>query len=387
VLDCHRQQDLGETDIVDYQYRYRHADGHWIWLHSRGRILSRSEDGKPERTVGTDSDVTAFQRIKDRNRELAETYELSLEASGIGTWRFILAADTVFWDARMLSIYGITDGQNNRPREEWGDLVHPDDAAVAIAAADAALKTGDGFNIEYRIVQVDGLIRHVRSMAKCTRDSQNRISGLIGVSFDISEEVCKTQALEAARAALEHDSRHDPLTGLANRRRLDEYHASLAEQAKESGVGLRFAVMHMDLDHFKEINDTFGHAAGDALLIYVAKVLRAALSHPGLVARVGGDEFVIILDGRVPDAVFDKITTDIHRATRHPFHYGGESCRWGISIGIARQHTDGQASTDAFIAADRALYQAKAAGRNCAYAADVVLQKSAALRPLGDRMS
>jgi diguanylate cyclase (GGDEF)-like protein len=153
----------------------------------------------------------------------------------------------------------------------------------------------------------------------------------------------------------------DPLTGLANRRAFDQ---ALSRAISGAGRGQAFTLLHLDLDHFKQVNDTLGHAAGDHVLAHVASVLAAHTRRSDVIARIGGDEFMAILHGTCDPDVLSGISARIIAALERPIDYEGNACLISGSIGLARslayQRPDGQQMlTDA----DAALYCAKREGR------------------------
>lgn len=168
--------------------------------------------------------------------------------------------------------------------------------------------------------------------------------------------------LQEARHAAEDRALTDTLTGLRNRRALE---SALADLAASGAV---YALMHMDLDHFKQVNDSLGHAAGDAVLRQVGGVLAGALRRGDMAARVGGDEFVALLPGLTDHRHLSRIADRLVAQIARPVVYNGAACQVGASIGIAV--SDGRAGFDALAAADGALYAAKRAGRGRAVFAD-----------------
>jgi diguanylate cyclase (GGDEF)-like protein/PAS domain S-box-containing protein len=175
-------------------------------------------------------------------------------------------------------------------------------------------------------------------------------------------------------AALAHRAEHDPLTGLANRARFEgRLHELLAPGASSSRLGVerQVAVLYIDLDGFKPVNDRYGHAAGDAVLVAVAERLRDSTRGSDLIARLGGDEFAILLEVRDHDevtAVADRILSSLER----PIPYDGQELRVGASIGIADTHAGGESVSltpaELLRAADSAMYSAKQSGGNRAAA-------------------
>lgn len=169
--------------------------------------------------------------------------------------------------------------------------------------------------------------------------------------------------LESARADLEHLARHDPLTGLPNRRYLDSVLAQYAQP--QSADNPRIALMHIDLDRFKQINDTLGHAAGDAVLVHVARVLNGLMEPDDFIARIGGDEFVVL--SRSPDLDRDQMAAKANRIIadiRQPIPFEHHRCRTGASVGIAMQTSADLPLKQLLVNSDIALYEAKNKGKN-----------------------
>lgn len=178
------------------------------------------------------------------------------------------------------------------------------------------------------------------------------------------------KALEASRASLsrsnqtlEHSALHDALTGLPNRRFLDQHLTALSEGA-EPGHDRRYAILHIDLDRFKQINDTLGHAAGDYVLTQVGGLLSARQGAAEFVARIGGDEFVMVISDISGAADIEARARFLVNALRQPLQFDGNECRFGASIGIATGVRGQDDAARVLVDADIALYRAKEAGRN-----------------------
>ncbi|MEO1314698.1 MAG: PAS domain-containing protein, partial [Pseudomonadota bacterium] len=288
LMDVFESQVRGESDTISIQYRHWHPEGHWFWVLCQAKVMEVGPDHRPTRIVGTDTDISLIKQNEIELQQLTSKLQLAIEAAGMGIWDYDPATCKVHWDDRMLEIYGLTDGNNHRSENLWETYIHPDDLDETKAYADHCQKNNLGFNRDYRVIRQDGAVRHVRSLARVVRTTKTE-SKLIGVNIDVTEDYQRAEELETARRKLEYDSRHDALTGLANRRLLDE---SSTQLFKDIRADQRYAVLHVDLDHFKQINDTLGHAAGDAVLVHVATHLKEIIGAAGLVSRVGGDEFV-----------------------------------------------------------------------------------------------
>jgi len=165
--------------------------------------------------------------------------------------------------------------------------------------------------------------------------------------------------LRGAKARAEEQALTDALTGLGNRRAMERAMNRLL------AAGEGFALIHLDLDYFKQVNDTLGHAAGDHVLTQVAAILRAAVRGGDLVARVGGDEFVVLLSGVRDVAPVQRVGTQILRGMAAPILYDGQPCRVAVSMGAVLGVTAAEGPADLLLAeADRALYASKRAGRS-----------------------
>ncbi|OCP18968.1 hypothetical protein BC361_00940 [Ensifer sp. LC54] len=362
------RQDSGEVTYNTFQYRERHADGHWVWIESRGASVAYGEDGKPSRIIGTDTDITPRKEAETRLEEISRRLRLALDVSKIGVFDHNLETQETLWDERILGIYGLDPGAGAPSGRNWEDMLHPDDREIAIARVNGGVAAGAPFTNAFRIILADGEIRHIRANTAfyVDRDGTRK---LIGANWDVTEDVAlqeelrkakasteaRNRELEEARIRIEYNALHDYLTDLPNRRYLDQI---LADDPTLN------AILHLDLDRFKQINDTLGHQAGDAMLMHAAAILRCHADQDDFIARIGGDEFVILCRrGRSLGDLGDLAARIVH-AFRRPIPYDGQLCRLGASIGIAWR---GEGDTDPkqlLMNADIALYRAKSLGRD-----------------------
>jgi diguanylate cyclase (GGDEF)-like protein len=185
-------------------------------------------------------------------------------------------------------------------------------------------------------------------------DPDGTFLGYRGVARDVTAE-------EVARRHIEHLANHDHLTGLANRAAF-EHGLRSAIEAADAGMR-RSSVLLLDLDNFKDINDTRGHSAGDAMLVEVAQRLKALVGPQALVARLGGDEFAVLLMESSEDEASRSVACGVIEALARPFSIGADTIQGGCSVGIVRIPDDGLTPTQIMGNADLALYEAKTAGR------------------------
>ena len=317
-----------------------------------------------------------YGELARREKELAhlsQRLSLALEASKTGVWEHNVVTHEMVWDARVNELYGQPADGGPRFYHHWAASIHPDDLNRATRDFDLAVETRSPYSSEYRLLLPDGTMRHVRTKAKFSDNGEDN-PRMIGTEWDVTEDVMlredlerarflaelRNVELEAAKARIEHNSLHDSLTGLPNRRYLDQ----ILENASASRNGTDSALLHIDLDRFKQINDTLGHAAGDAMLVHAAKVLKSNVRSSDFVARIGGDEFVVLCLSDAGTAELAGLADRIITEMRQPVPYHGHLCRFGVSIGIAVESGKGADPKRLLVNADIALYRAKSRGRN-----------------------
>lgn len=195
----------------------------------------------------------------------------------------------------------------------------------------------------------------IEEVATPLYDSHGQLAGAVAVLHDMTEAQQKTEQLAYA-------ADHDPLTGLPNRNLLKDRtkHAIARAQRKREN----FALLFLDLDRFKAVNDSMGHAAGDALLVDVAKRLSGCVREEDTIARLGGDEFVVLLDGPTQERQVRAVTDKIRNTLSKPYRLGTQAANVSVSIGVSLYPFDGQDTETLLGHADTAMYRAKQQGRN-----------------------
>jgi len=247
---------------------------------------------------------------------------------------------------RVEQIVGLTD--HDMPWREFAQRYRDEDRQV--------IETGQPLlNVQQAIRQPDGIMRWLEVSKVPLRDGDGNVVGLLGVARDITD----SKRLEVE---LEHRANHDNLTGLPNRA---YFHAELQQAIKRAQRSSgELALMYFDIDRFKQINDTFGHDAGDLVIRTFADRVRATLRESDFVARLGGDEFVLIVENLASRAEAGNVAGKLIAAMEEPFDLGGRTHQVSTSIGIAMCE-EGMGADRLLKAADEAMYEAKRAGRNC----------------------
>jgi diguanylate cyclase (GGDEF)-like protein len=318
-----------------------------------------------------------FNHLAEREVELerlSRRLELALDASKVGVWDFNIDTQELVWDDRMNELYNYPLDGGVREYRHWRDRLDEADVERAVADFETAWKKGR-YESQYRLNLGDGRTRVIRAIGKVYVAS-DLSSQIVGVNWDVTADVKLTEdlthskaltearnaELEAARARIEYNSLHDFLTRLPNRMYLERALAEHAARCAKSGGGV--ALLQVDLDGFKQINDTLGHSAGDAMLVHVAETIGRHLRPGDFVARTGGDEFVVVCkadEGMVGlDELAQRIIDDVSR----PIDHDGHECRLGMSIGIAGAYGADVDRQRLLVDADLALYRAKSLGRN-----------------------
>ena len=258
---------------------------------------------------------------------------------------------------------GITDLDGLRRRAgQRLHLIPADGSGTGLRGL--ALPLADGgmlVNLSFGIDLPDAVRHHRLSDADfAPTDLAVELLYLLEVKALVMAELDAMNArLQGAKTVAEEQAQTDTLTGLRNRRAMDAALAALIQHE------VPFGLMHLDLDWFKQVNDTMGHAAGDHVLVHVARVLRAATRTGDTVARVGGDEFVILLPGLVDPAVLDGIARRIIARLRQPIPFEGRDCRISASIGMTVSTAYASPRPDRMLSdADEALYASKRTGRS-----------------------
>ncbi len=309
--------------------------------------------------------VRKNNQIARASRQLGETKESLDQAQRIahmGNWDWQIPENHLFWSDGIFHLFGTRPAAFAASYEAFMERVHPEDRSMVDDAVKATLETGAPYAIDHRIVRPDGTIRIVRESAEVVRDEQGKPIRMSGIVQDVTERRQAEQILQDKDAHLEFIAYHDALTGLPNRALLmDRLHhaASLTDR-----TGDRMALLFIDLDRFKTINDSLGHAVGDTVLQTVADRLKTLVREVDTLSRLGGDEFVVLLetiqDGREAALVAEKIIHALEKVLvvgNYPLHISA-------SIGISLYPEDGKDAETLMKHADAAMYKAKEGGRN-----------------------
>jgi diguanylate cyclase (GGDEF)-like protein/PAS domain S-box-containing protein len=298
--------------------------------------------------------AVSHHNVLDELRRNRERYALAVAGANDGIWDWDLERGRVYYAPRWKEITGSTDGEIGDTPEAWMGRVHPDDVEQVEAEIEAHLAgRSPHFESEHRIQHADGGYRWVLSRGVAIRDDTGKPTRMAGSMSNITDR-------KSAEERLVHDALHDALTGLPNRALfLDRLTQSLRRAEREPGH--QCAVLFLDLDRFKVVNDGFNHAVGDELLVATARRLTASVRPGDTVARLGGDEFTILLDGVASIDEAKEIASRAQAALARPFTIQGSELVVTASAGIAVSQP-GARSSELLRNADIAMYNAKRDG-------------------------
>jgi diguanylate cyclase (GGDEF)-like protein/PAS domain S-box-containing protein len=356
--------DSGATYRVEFRIRQTEHGESYRWLMSFGRIVRDEATGKPVRIVGLNLDVTERRLTQDalvhsegRLRTSEERLALALYSGSDGLWDWNFVTGEVWYSERWQTMLGYGPGEIKPHISSWKDLTHPDDVSHDESLIRAHFEGHTEFYAcEHRVRMKSGDYKWVLTRGRIVeRDARGLPQRLVGTDIDITER-------KASEQRIAHMARHDALTGLANRMVFHEYlEQRLAEVRRGRGQA---ALLCLDLDRFKLVNDTLGHSAGDELLRQVASRLKTAVREEDIVVRLGGDEFAIIVSHLDSVNQSRELAQRVIEAIGQPHDLGGRVVTVGVSIGIALAPTSADTPDNLLKNADLALYRAKATARN-----------------------
>ncbi len=300
--------------------------------------------------------------ISDRKRTEAallkseERYALAAMAANDGLWDWDLNTNEIYFSCRWKSMLGYQENEIGNTPDEWLNRIHPEESERVKAELAAHIEgVTPRFESECQILHKDGTYRWVLSQGIAVKDADDKTYRMVGSQTDISRR-------KEIEAQLTHDAFHDPLTGLSNRALLIFQLQHAIERAKRR-KDYSFAVLFLDLDRFKVVNDSLGHHIGDQLLIAFVERLVNATRSGDTIARLGGDEFVILLEDiqSVDDAI--EIAERIKQRLISPFKINDYDIFTSVSIGIALDTTGSSKPEELLRNADIAMYRAKSLGK------------------------
>jgi diguanylate cyclase (GGDEF)-like protein/PAS domain S-box-containing protein len=340
----------GEPVVSEYRIEIRQT---YTWVEARA-VPMRGQDGCIREWVGTIANISRRKEAEENLHISEERYRLVARATRDAIWDHNLVTDQITWGEASQAVFGYAERETGPAGDWWTSRIHEEDRERVVESLRDAISTGEPhWQSEYRFLKADGSYADVLDQGFTLRDKAGKVVRLVGAMQDIS-------ARKAAERELSFLANHDPLTGLANRALFQSRLQQVLREAERSGGTASLLVI--DLDDFKDVNDTLGHDAGDAMLFEAARRIGDGAADAALVARLGGDEFAIIVAEPLERAI--ETANGIQERIRVPFSYEGSDLTTRVSIGLAAFPDHDRTANELLKDADMALYKAKSEGRD-----------------------
>lgn len=336
------------TKGIRRRYRLQHNNGQWRWIEDRCRA-SRSADGV-QMLNGVLLDITAQHRAEEALKESERSLRRAQRIGAVGSWEYHFADQSLTWSEETYRIFSVTPEQTP-DYALFISRVHPDDRELVDSTWHNAIQ-GGRYDLEHRVV-AGGEVRWVREMADFEHD-ETGVLRATGMVQDITSQKLREQELHRLATS-------DALTGLANRR----YFMERLEQERARAVrfNTRCGLMMIDLDHFKQVNDQFGHATGDRVLKAFADTAAAQMRQIDIIGRIGGEEFAVLLPGTDMEGakiLAERLRLAIAAISFADIHSLHVTTSIGVTVITKTDH-----EVDAPLGrADKAVYTAKHNGRD-----------------------
>ena len=353
---CWKRLVSGENDLCSVARSFQRKDGHWVWTQVAVSVL-RDDEGLPINLIAQIESLEARRRAEEMLAEERGRLRITLQSINDAVITTDAQTHITYINAAAESLLGLdVIAVQGRRVDEVIHLLDPQSSKAAANLIGQSALHGKVFRRDRAclLMRADGTLRYVTDIVSPVLETTGAVSGTVIVLRDATLDVDRTRDLQ-------HRAMHDPLTGLSNRADFDQRLRAVFGKARH--LDRSAAVMAIDLDRFKAVNDGAGHAAGDALLCKVAAVCRLAVRSSDTVARLGGDEFAIILDN-CREKRAKSIGQQLLQAL-NPLELDWEGSRFaiGASIGLAMNRADIADEKSWLNAADKACYDAKREGR------------------------
>lgn len=352
VLEHYRARQRGEEISEGLRVRVLHRSGEVRWVEISG--VNIEWEGRMA-TLYFLADVTEKMRAEEALRKSEATLARAQEMALLGCWELDLQGGELMFSDHLMNLLKLSPMMKPRELGQFLELIHPEDREQVEQSLERIM-VGETTLVhdEFRL-GTDGEDIYAHQIVELIHDEKGRPSQLLGVIQDITER-------RRSEEQIAHQAYHDPLTGLPNRFLFNDRLNMAIAHAQRSNQKL--GVLFLDLDHFKDINDTLGHTWGDLVLKAVGNRLKGLVREEDTVARLGGDEFILLVHGTLQADFAVHVADRILRALEDPFQVAGRKLHLTASIGISIFPQDGRDAQTLIANADLAMYRAKRSGRN-----------------------
>jgi diguanylate cyclase (GGDEF)-like protein/PAS domain S-box-containing protein len=351
AIEAHETAGSGHYQV---EMRMKHKTAGWHWTKATGKIVERSSEGKPLRMVGVLEDIAALVEQRIALEIAQQQLEAAQRLARVGSWYLDIDTDQVTWSDELFRMQGLEPGSVPPPANTHHQLFSPESWEQLSSALSLTITEGTPYELELEMVN-NGVFRGwMLARGVAIHGPQDNIVGVLGVALDITDR-------KGRENMLRQKAMQDPLTGLGNRA---HFEVTIAEAKRSAtNAGETFALMFLDLDFFKIVNDTFGHDVGDQALIAMAQRLEETVRGTDHIFRLGGDEFAVVITDVVSTEKLVEIGHRVIDAFRRPLLQRAEPLTATVSAGFVVW--DGTETTSELLRrADAALYKAKDSGRD-----------------------
>jgi|GEM_PF-2468730 len=343
---------------LDVEYRLRLKDGHYSWFRARA-YAQRDSHGAIIRWYGTLEDHNDRKMTRLALQESERRLRFALESGKLGTWEVDFQTGRLAASDQFARDLGLHHADELLHYDSLLDLLHPEDRGLYEAEMAKCLASGEYMHVQCRTVWRDGSIHWVRLTGRPVYTEEGKPSGAVGTSLDITERQNAEEERKAAEARMIHLANHDPVTDLANAHLLQ---ASIATALKQANAESHLALLRIDIDDFKAINDSLGQDAGDHVLLQAAACLRSCAGPNDVVAHTGGGEFAVLAPGLPSRAEAEMLARRIQHALAQPSYLGARAIMLSACVGIALAPDDAVLPDQLRKDAATALYRSKSIG-------------------------
>lgn len=350
------------ADLIMRNYRTALAGRTVRYEYSkRGRLFEcqlqplRAATGAVTGTVGVAVEVTERRRTVEELVRQEALFAAGQQIAHLGSWQFDANTGRVTWSDELYEILGHARTDTSLDKASFMAHVHPDDADALEQAFNGAVETRKAYRLEHRILRGDGTVRWLLCLGQPMYNADGSFTNMLGSALDITER-------KIAEDRVNHLALHDSLTGLPNRLNAEDFIDAAIADATQAQRGV--ALLMLDIDRFKTINDALGHAVGDELLIAITQRLRTSIRPEDAMARLGGDTFIVALTAVERMSDVSDVANRILRQIADPFVLASSKLSVTGSIGISVSPTHGVNASELIEGAEAAMFRAKELGRN-----------------------
>jgi len=320
------------------------------------KLPLRNEHGEIYALCGISVDITDIKSSESALRESEQRFKMAGKAAYDLIYEWDVASDTLTWFGDVDAMLGFPKGKVSHQIQAWLELIHPEDVEQLADAVERHRESTQPIHYEYRIADSQGRYRYWSDRALPMINEEGHPYKWVGVCADITLQKDQQQKLE-------HSAYYDPLTGLPNRSLLTDRLKQAMSQCHRRKQ--QVAVVYIDLDGFKEVNDTYGHEVGDKLLIAIGNRIQSHLREGDTISRLGGDEFVAVLSDLDNSYAAVPMLDRLLQATSQPIMHEDLILQVSASLGVTYYPQSDEIAPDQLLRqADQAMYQAKLNGKN-----------------------